>query len=605
MPQLPQGARKLCPMNQKDRFLLVRRSGSVAKASSVAGLVGFRPRQMVAIECAHDGKAKVACSRLSLDYLNHLVHKQPSAPSDHVHKQAFTHGPGMVDFLLRLAAAEARDAALAKQLLLLPELKVLREFKTKIKMLQESCSTDCSSSSDDESCLSTSSDAMADAPASSPMATPSATDRNSAAMHLSLAGAKLSVKAARLMRHVKRPKIKRGRRASCRLTKTAAPSAYHPQKPRAAGKARRLAAATRVVHVEQGHPMAPKWQPKRAGGSGDLDVHVTTDPLCNALSRVGYRSLGPIASGAFSTILKAKHEESGEEVAVKLFECSRSTSKRDLHLRDRELYALRKVKGGSGSKARTDLDEARTDLCPFVANLLAVHATPTSTVAVLELCRGGSLQRHLYKRRGKPREPSGAVAGMSLAEVTAYGLQLARALAHLHARDVVHRDVKPANILFYGPHHLKLCDFGFARYCASDASSEASRCHTICGTPIHMAPELTLNSTASSKGYTGRPVDVWALGTVLFEMIHNEPAFTASSGPQLWVRIRTCAHAAFRAGLPREWRELLGACLAVQPTRRPTAEALAATAALAGDASNMATRDLPGPASLSTEPLAC
>ena len=560
---------------------------------------------MVAIECAHDGKAKVACSRLSLDYLNHLVHKQPSAPSDHVHKQAFTHGPGMVDFLLRLAAAEARDAALAKQLLLLPELKVLREFKTKINMLQESCLTDCSSSSDDVSCVSTSSDAMPDAPASSPMATPSATDRNLAAMHLSMAGAKLSVKAARLMRHVKRPKIKRGRRSSCRLTKTALPSAHHPQKPRAAGKARRLAAAARVVRVEQGQPMAPKWQPKRAGGCGDLDVHVTADPLCNALSRVGYRSLGPIASGAFSTILKAKHEESGEEVAVKLFECSRSTSKRDLHMRDRELYALRKVKGGSGSMARTDLDEARTDLCPFVANLLAVHATPTSTVAVLELCRGGSLQRHLYKRRGKPREPSGAVAGMSLAEVTAYGLQLARALAHLHARDVVHRDVKPANILFYGPHHLKLCDFGFARYCASDASSEASRCHTICGTPIHMAPELTLNSTASSKGYTGRPVDVWALGTVLFEMIHNEPAFTASSGPQLWVRIRTCAHAAFRAGLPREWRELLGACLTVQPTRRPTAEALAATAALAGDASNMATRDLPGPASLSTEPLAC
>lgn len=560
---------------------------------------------MVAFECAHDGKAKVACSRLSLDYLNHLVHKQPSAPSDHVHKQAFAPGPEMVDFLLRLAAAEARDAALAKQLLLLPELKVLREFKTKINMLQESCLTDCSSSSDDVSCVSTSSDAMPDAPASSPMATPSATDRNLAAMHLSMAGAKLSVKAARLMRHVKRPKIKRGRRSSCRLTKTALPSAHHPQKPRAAGKARRLAAAARVVHVEQGQPMAPKWQPKRAGGCGDLDVHVTADPLCNALSRVGYRSLGPIASGAFSTILKAKHEESGEEVAVKLFECSRSTSKRDLHMRDRELYALRKVKGGSGSMARTDLDEAHTDLCPFVANLLAVHATPTSTVAVLELCRGGSLQRHLYKLRGKPREPCGAVAGMPLAEVTAYGSQLARALAHLHARDVVHRDVKPANILFYGLHHLKLCDFGFARYCASDASSEASRCHTICGTPIHMAPELTRSSTASSKGYTGRPVDVWALGTVLFEMLHNEPAFTASSGPELWVRIRTCAHAAFRAGLPREWRELLGACLTVQPTRRPTAEALAATAALAGDASNMATRDLPGPASLPTEPLAC
>lgn len=492
-------------------------------------------------------------------------------------KEKKSHEPEVIDFLLRLAAAEARDEALAQKLHEKRDLHILASTFSYFVPEHACFDSIAHSSCDYEHGSATM--AHGNAPQlQETVSRPPITRRSSRLSN------SLSAKAARLMQHVKRPKVKREqqRRASCGQ----APPRWTPpdgkqrvcrrQRAHTTSHARPRAAAVTGTRVLQGQPPALQVHmppPKRGEGIVAAASGGTADPL----SRIGYKSLGPIASGAFSTVVKAKHTASGQEVAIKLFECSRA-AKLDAHLRDRELHALRHVQGGAGATEAEAFSP-----CPFIANLLAVHATHASSmVAVLELCRGGSLQRHLHKLRGKPREPCGAVAALPSAEAASYGSQIARALAHLHARDVVHRDVKPANILFFGPGHLKLCDFGFARYCAADATSDAGRCHTVCGTPIHMAPELARHSAVSAKGYAGRPVDVWALGTVLFEMVHNEPAFTASSGEQLYQRIRACAHAPFRADLPREWRELLRACLTVQPTRRPTAEKLGASPILAG-----------------------
>jgi len=227
---------------------------------------------------------------------------------------------------------------------------------------------------------------------------------------------------------------------------------------------------------------------------------------------------------------------------------------------------------------------------PWIANLLGCHTTPSSTIAILELCRGGSLQRHLQKLK-KRRGEAGGAAVLADAEVATFGTQIAQALTHLHAHDVTHRDLKPANILFYGERHLKLCDFGFARYqrpAADDAnvegeSAEGDRCHTICGTPIYMAPELTRSNAYCAKGYDGKPVDVWAYGTVLYEMSHNQVAFAANSGEQLYQRIRGCQHSPLRPSLPHKLKDLIKSCLTVQPSKRPTAEALLAEPPLAGE----------------------
>lgn len=199
------------------------------------------------------------------------------------------------------------------------------------------------------------------------------------------------------------------------------------------------------------------------------------------------------------------------------------------------------------------------------------HASAQWTIAVLELCAGGSLQRHLQKLSRCGRDSTGHPVAMTDAEVALFGGQVSAALRHLHHCRCVHRDLKPANILFYGERHLKLCDFGFARMCNS-----SERLHTICGTPIYMAPELTRSaSSIGRKGYEGFPVDVWAYGTLIYEMLHSRVAFPASDAEQLYRRIRAGQHAPMREDLPKEFRGLIKACLTIEPTRRPTAMELA------------------------------
>jgi len=383
----------------------------------------------------------------------------------------------------------------------------------------------------------------------------------------------LSARAARLVCHVK-PRVKRAhqRRVSCgqnlqpAATGPALPSKKHSSsapKPRrllapathkmAMPRARACSSAKRTATVLLGQPAtvdvpARSRRPSTACASASAD----------SLASFGFRTLGPIASGAFSTILKAKHLDSGDDVAVKIFEHTKA-AKVDLHMRDREIQALASIKHGPGG------------VCPWVANLLETHSTPSCTAVFLELCDGGSLQRHLQKLKAM-RHAGGGPAILTEPVAATYATQLARALQHLHSHDVVHRDLKPANILLYAERHVKLCDFGFARVCRAD--TQTARCHTICGTPVYMAPELTLHAAVSQRGYEGRPVDVWAFGTVLYELHHNQVAFTATSGEQLFGRIRNGAHQPLRATLSKGWKEIIKACLRQKPTKRPSFETL-------------------------------
>jgi len=232
------------------------------------------------------------------------------------------------------------------------------------------------------------------------------------------------------------------------------------------------------------------------------------------------------------------------------------------YLHRRELRVLRHIKSGDSS--------------PWVANLIEEHTSATYTIAALELCRGGSLQRHLEKLSKGGRDKSGHLAAMAASDVARFGGQVSAALHHLHRLCVVHRDLKPANILFYGECHLKLCDFGFALACR-----DGERLHTICGTPVYMAPELTKSTRGMHKrGYQGPPVDVWAFGCLVYEMLHSRLAFSGSSAEELFRRIRAGTHAPLREHVSKELRALIKGCLALAPSRRPTSFELVGCPAL-------------------------
>lgn len=100
-------------------------------------------------------------------------------------------------------------------------------------------------------------------------------------------------------------------------------------------------------------------------------------------------------------------------------------------------------------------------------------------------------------------------------EIRKISIQLTQALHVLHANRIIHRDMKPQNILIGAKQQIKLCDFGFARAIAHDTSLLTS----IKGTPLYMAPELMRQQPYN---YT---VDLWSLGVILYELAVGRPPF--------------------------------------------------------------------------------
>ena len=321
-------------------------------------------------------------------------------------------------------------------------------------------------------------------------------------------------------------KAKAAKGKAAKQQKPAAAAHLSPRAKAAAETAAKLAAAA-----------------AKGGGKPATGRAGAADPL----ARHGYATQGPIAAGAFSTIVRAIAIDGGLEVAVKSFDNKKCAADyQHLYLREGELAALRTVKKRGNNK--------------YIANLLEEHVGPMHTYAILEYCSGGSLQRHLQKLTSKPRDKAGNYAAIPEADCAYMGAQINAALLHLHSLDVAHRDLKPGNILFAGDRWLKVCDFGFAKRC------KGQRLHTLCGTPIYMAPELTMDQ--SKKGYKGHPVDMWAFGAVLYEMLHNKVAFNGVSEQQLHQRIRSGAYAALRKDLSPKCEKLLKRMMCIDPDKR-------------------------------------
>lgn len=109
---------------------------------------------------------------------------------------------------------------------------------------------------------------------------------------------------------------------------------------------------------------------------------------------------------------------------------------------------------------------------------------------------------------------------MALDEAIDIAQQVATALAAAHARGVVHRDIKPGNIMLVGERHAKIMDFGIARMKSSDVRTQSG---TMMGSPKFMSPEQV----------GGHPVDhrsdIFSLGSLLYEMVTGQPAFIAGN----------------------------------------------------------------------------
>ncbi|XP_045803287.1 mitogen-activated protein kinase kinase kinase 1-like [Trifolium pratense] len=170
----------------------------------------------------------------------------------------------------------------------------------------------------------------------------------------------------------------------------------------------------------------------------------------------------------------------------------------------------------------------------------------------IELVTKGSL-RNLYQRYT-----------LRDSQVSAYTRQILHGLKYLHDQNVVHRDIKCANILVHASGSVKLADFGLAK---ATKLNDVKSCK---GTAFWMAPEVV---KGKNKGY-GLPADVWSLGCTVLEMLTGEIPYSNLECMQAIFRIGKGEPPPIPDTLSRDAKDFILQCLQVNPDNRPTAAQL-------------------------------
>ena len=264
------------------------------------------------------------------------------------------------------------------------------------------------------------------------------------------------------------------------------------------------------------------------------------EPPADPLSRsVGaFRLDQEIGKGSFAQVYRARRKEPPRQyVAIKSVTRSKLSTKLLENL-EAEISILKAMRH------------------PCIVDLRDCLYTEEYIHLIMEYCPGGDLSSYI-KYHGdvapwngdaatnplaaaqRSLYPHPADGGLNDAMVRAFLAQLASALQFLRSRDIVHRDIKPQNLLLQLPDaswveqghppeipQIKVADFGFAR-----SLPAASLAKTLCGSPLYMAPEILRYEKYDAKA------DLWSVGAVLYEMAVGRPPFRAANHVELLRRI--------------------------------------------------------------------
>jgi tetratricopeptide (TPR) repeat protein len=204
---------------------------------------------------------------------------------------------------------------------------------------------------------------------------------------------------------------------------------------------------------------------------------------------------------------------------------------------------------------------------PHVVRILDVGETGGHYWLAMELVDGCSLEARLDELR-----QAGGHRGASLRQLVEAIAAIADALQHVHAANLLHRDVKPSNILLRRDGHALLGDFGLAR---DDAAPSMTQVGVIVGTPHYMSPEHL-----AGGGSLSAASDVFSLGATLYECITLRRPFDGGSNEVVLQQIllhEPTDPRRLQPGLPGDLAAIVGKALEKDPARRyPTAAAFAA-----------------------------
>jgi serine/threonine-protein kinase len=233
------------------------------------------------------------------------------------------------------------------------------------------------------------------------------------------------------------------------------------------------------------------------------------------------------------------------------------------HLALKRTVALKMLTGNHGrqaDRARFEAEAVARLQHPNVVQIHEIGDVGGRSYFALELVEGGSLARRLQGQRLPPCDAAGLVA------------KLAEAMHFAHSRNLVHRDLKPGNVLLAGPADApiaqcqpKVADFGLARFL--DADDGQSEVGSVMGTPSYMAPEQ-----AEGRGHSAGPAaDVYALGAILYECLTGRPPFKGATRLETLEQVRSrepAAPSSLHRRVPRDLEMICLKCLRKQQERR-------------------------------------
>ena len=201
-----------------------------------------------------------------------------------------------------------------------------------------------------------------------------------------------------------------------------------------------------------------------------------------------------IGRGSFSKVYKGFNIVNGDIVAIK---------KIDLDMSANMINRL-----------KMEVEIMKTLNHKHIVKLYDVFYDEYYAYLIMEYSHCGDLSKYL---KGRPLKEKYAQK---------FAIQLSDAMKYLIKRNIIHRDIKPQNILVFNKNTIKLTDFGFARY-----FDKTTLVETLCGSPLYMSPEIIKYKKYSHKA------DLWSIGVIFYELLTGRPPYNAKTHYELAKKI--------------------------------------------------------------------